>query len=116
MTDDKRTYRYYAIAFDDLRHSSLSEEVEQLRRVEREPDAHPDYFPVSMDTVHAFRIEVYNDEGTRQEAETAEAVYVEAIGRLGIAWGADATWADVDDLESGIEMWLNDGEAWEARN
>jgi hypothetical protein len=35
---------------------------------------------------------------------------------MGIAWGADATWADVDGLESGIEMYLNDGEEWDQRN
>jgi len=44
--------------------------------------------------------------------QNAEALFSD--GRLGIAWGADATWADAEDLESGIDMWLNDGDAWEA--
>jgi len=46
----------------------------------------------------------------------AVALYLPSEGRLGIAWGADADWADVDDLESGIEMWVNDPDEWEARN
>lgn len=36
--------------------------------------------------------------------------------RLGIAWGGDATWADACDLSSGVAMWLNYPELWEARN
>jgi excisionase family DNA binding protein len=62
----------------------------------------------------AYRITIYDSTGTRAHAETAEALSVD--GRLGIAWGADATWADVKDVQSGIEMWLNDGEAWAAAN
>ncbi len=46
--------------------------------------------------------------------EKAQAVHID--GRLGIAWGADAAWADVDDVESGIEMWLNNPDEWEKRN
>jgi len=49
-------------------------------------------------------------------APTAEALYV--CGRLGIAWGADATWADVfdDDIEGAIDMWLNDPDEWDSHN
>jgi hypothetical protein len=61
----------------------------------------------------AYRITIYRADGTT-EAETAEALYTD--GRLGIAWGADAAWADASDVESGIEMWLNDSNAWEAAN
>lgn len=64
--------------------------------------------------MNAYSITIYDATGTQPAAETAEALYVD--GRLGIAWGADATWADVRDVESGIEMWLNDGDAWEAAN
>jgi hypothetical protein len=49
----------------------------------------------------------------------AEALYSPDDGRLGIAWGADADWGDVNDaLDIGpaIDDWLNDLEAWEARN
>ena len=67
------------------------------------------------------------------EAVPAQALYVEFLdsgqatggGRLGIAWGADATWGDVHgtwgdngmaDIERAIDEWLNNAEAWEARN
>ena len=61
-------------------------------------------------------IRIYDAAGITPAAETADALYLPDEGRLGIAWGADATWADVEDLESGIEMWLNDGDAWERAN
>jgi len=60
----------------------------------------------------AFVITIYEAGFHTSHAEAAEALYSD--GRLGIAWGADATWADVEDLETGISMWLNDGAAWEA--
>lgn len=60
----------------------------------------------------AYSIVIYDEHGIDRLPEAAEALYVD--GRLGIAWGADAAWADVKDVESGIEMWLNDGDAWEA--
>lgn len=89
-----KTFRYEQIATDKLTATDLQEEV--------------------TPAATAYRITVYDSTGTRAYPETAEALY--ADGRLGIAWGADATWADVKDVESGIEMWLNDGEAWEAGN
>jgi len=49
-------------------------------------------------------------------AEAAEYLWVPSIGRVGIAWGADADWADVPSRDEGIEMWLNDGEQFAARN
>ena len=63
----------------------------------------------------AYRITIYDAVGMNPEAESAQALYYPSIGRLGIAWGADATWADVESVETGIEAWLNDPEAWEAR-
>jgi hypothetical protein len=62
----------------------------------------------------AYRITIYSPNDELRYPEQAEALY--ANGRLGIAWGADATWADVRGVEEGIEMWLNDQEAWEAAN
>lgn len=59
----------------------------------------------------ACTIIIYKEDGT-PEAERAEGLLV--YGRLGIAWGADATWADVPSLEIGIEMWLNHPDEWEA--
>ncbi len=71
----------------------------------------------------AYRIDIYDETGTVRHPEAAYALYVGPAGgpgRLGIAWGAAATWSDVDDDESGIDAgiqdWLNDAEAWEGRN
>ena len=89
-----RTFTYRGIAASDMSAIDLRAEV--------------------TPTAETYRITIYDATGTRAMPETAEAVYVD--GRLGIAWGADATWADVADLESGIEMWLNDGDAWTAAN
>ena len=66
--------------------------------------------------VQAYRITIYDDKGMNPEAATAQALFWPEDNRLGIAWGADATWADVESVETGIEMWLNDPEAWEAGN
>jgi len=49
-------------------------------------------------------------------AESADALFIPGIYRLGIAQGADATWADVEGVEEGIEMWLNEPEEWAQRN
>jgi hypothetical protein len=62
-----------------------------------------------------YYILIYDEDGCLM-AEQAQALYLPTEGRLGIAWGADATWAGVQDIESGVEMWLNDNEAWERTN
>ena len=49
-------------------------------------------------------------------AEWAHYLYIPAEGRLGIAWGAGASWADVPSVDEGIYLWLNDPEEWESRN
>lgn len=72
-----------------------------------------DLITEASDGMLAYRITIYNEDG-KPAAETADALY--GNGRLGVAWGADATWADVRHVESGIEMWLNDGDAWTAAN
>lgn len=91
-----RTYTYRDIVPDTLAATDLRAEAE----------ANP--------AAAAYCITIYDATGTRAAPETAEALYDLNAGRMGIAWGADATWADVSDVESGIEMWLNDGDAWEA--
>lgn len=51
--------------------------------------------------------------------EPAQALYLHSEDRIGIAWGADATWADVwggAGVEGAIETWLNDPDEWAARN
>ena len=60
----------------------------------------------------AYQITIYDGAGEHPHPETADALFV--AGRLGLAWGSDATWADVHDVEAGIDMWLNDPGSWEA--
>jgi hypothetical protein len=45
-----------------------------------------------------------------------EALYLPSAGRIGIAWGADAVWADAESLDDGIRMYMVDPEEFEARN
>jgi hypothetical protein len=52
----------------------------------------------------------------RPKAEKLQIAYFPETQRLGIAWGGDASWADVENLPRGIEMFLNDAEAWELAN
>ncbi len=95
----KRTFHYEEVGIEQLSASDLHEEAQNF------PNA------------QAFRVTIFRDESyERPEVAKADALYLPEEGRMGIAWGADATWADVDDVESGIEMWLNDGETWELRN
>lgn len=104
MTTETRTYRYEQIAFSDLP-PDLRDEIESYT----DDGTHP------IEAI-AYQITIYDETGTIQEPERARALYLPRDGRLGIAWGADATWADVPSLEAGIEMYLNDGDEWEARN
>jgi hypothetical protein len=60
--------------------------------------------------IQAFRIIITG------HAEFAQGLYLPDIQRMGIAWSADATWADVDGLEQGIEMWANNPDEWNRRN
>lgn len=94
-----KSFTYTAIALDDLTATDLQQEAADK----------------SIVNAQAATITIYKANGM-SEAEKAEALYLPDDGRLGIAWGADATWADVKDFLSGVEMWLNDGEAWEAAN
>lgn len=96
--NNMRTYIYTLKMLDDITSTDLHAEAR-----------------AAMGDAQAATITIYKANGQR-EAEAAEALWLPSEGRLGIAWGADATWADVRDLESGIEMWLNDGEAWTAAN
>jgi hypothetical protein len=65
--------------------------------------------------VEVYAIRFYDDAGF-QRGDSAQALYFPKLGRLGIAWGADATWADVESVASGIKMWATDADAWEAAN
>jgi hypothetical protein len=94
-----KTFTYRPIALDDMTATDLQQEAA----------------PYSINGAQAAKITIYRENGM-SEAETAEALYLPNEGRLGIAWGADATWADVKDFTSGVAMWLNDGEAWARAN
>jgi hypothetical protein len=68
------------------------------------------------DGVEAYSITIWEDAADSPCVEGAEALWLPAEGRIGIAWGADAEWGDASSPEQGIEMWLHDPEAWEAAN
>lgn len=117
-TDTGRQYAYRLeeIDLDDVGHSSLREAIAEVLEIETSHYSREGNYPARDARIQAYRVEVYTDDGTREEAEAAEALYIPSLLRLGCAWGADDTWANVDDLESGIDMWLNDPDEWEARN
>lgn len=98
-TPMRRTFRYEVMPLDRLTATDLREIAAGA--------------PVGAE---AYRITIV--ENDRPAAEAAEALYLPDEGRLGIAWGADADWADVADIhvETAIGLWLNDADEWAARN
>ena len=64
----------------------------------------------------AYTVTVYGENGYAQSGNSIEVLYNAAAGRMGVCAGGDSTWADVNSLEGGIEMWLNAPDAWEAAN
>lgn len=95
----KHTLRYEAVDIEQITSNDLHEEFLKAKNAQT--------FRVTM---------FFHGADEHPTAEHTDALYLPIEGRLGIACGVDATWADVDDVESGIEMWLNDGETWEQRN
>lgn len=65
---------------------------------------------------NAYTVTVYGEDGWAQSGNSIEVLYNATEGRMGICEGGDSTWADVSSLESGIDMYLNDADAWEAAN
>jgi len=57
-----------------------------------------------------------DDSGFEAPGPGAVALFVPSLGRIGIASGADAQWADCASLEEGIEMYINDPEEFVHRN
>ena len=98
-----QTFTITAIDVTALTPSDLREEAEAWDEIDSNAPS-------------AYRITIYDDQGQPLQHEAVEALFCSTIGRLGIAWGADATWADVETIESGIAMWLHDPDEWEARN
>ena len=64
----------------------------------------------------AYTVTVYGADGWAQSGNSIEVLYNADEGRMGICEGGDSTWADVSSLERGIDMYLNDADAWEAAN
>ena len=65
----------------------------------------------------AYTVTVYGEDGYAEKSgNSIEALYNAKEGRMGVCAGGDSTWADVNSLESGVEMYLNDADAWEAAN
>ena len=92
-------------------------------RTYRLTDASPDNLPLDLREEFAlnpsasiFGVVIYDYDGITQAPEMAWGLYNPQDGRMGIAWGAEATWADVQDVDQGVEMWLNDGDSWQLAN
>lgn len=43
-------------------------------------------------------------------------LHIPGEGRVGIAWGGTADWADYDDVDAALDAYLHDTETFEARN
>lgn len=96
-------YTYHQIAAHELSATDLNEELRTNDEALNGPG-------------ETYAIVFYDDHDQCTGGETAEALYFPKIRRLGVAWGAEAAWADVPGLDEGIRMWATDPEAWEAAN
>jgi len=101
----------------EVKHYTLlhARDLQAVADDRRERGLHEWQFPLV-----AYYIDIIDEESFgRVGYGRAEALYVSENHRLGIAWGADADWGDVDgvgDIGPAIDDWLNDRDAWEARN
>ena len=88
-----------AIPFDELSAIDL--------RDERKPPG---------ETILAYRALALRDDGT-PEAQALDVLHCVDAGRIGIAWGSDARWADDQgqSVAELVELFLSDGEAYDAR-
>jgi hypothetical protein len=67
--------------------------------------------------MRAYRALAAKPDGT-PEAQALDVLHIPATGRIGIAWGSDATWADIhsdETVDALVEMYLGDSESFEAR-
>jgi hypothetical protein len=96
---EHRAFVYEQIPVERLSATDLREEAQQI--------------PAPQ----AFLVTLLKSDGYLQtNTDRPEVLYSSHGHRMGIAWGTDATWADVDDVESGIDMFLNDEERWLNQN
>ena len=95
---ERRRFMYECVSVEEITATDLQEEAQSI------PDA------------QAYIVTLVKPDGYLEtNAERPQVLYSPSIGRMGIAWGADATWADVDGVEQGIDMYFNDPEGWEVR-
>lgn len=93
----KRTFTRTAVDCSAITASDLQDELAN------DPDA----------TCYRLRID--------DHAEAAEVVAFSIAPRIAIMWGGDSDWGDLrkagdDEVLAAISDWLNDADAWEARN
>jgi len=48
--------------------------------------------------------------------ECGQALYIHSLGRIGIAWGAGADWADAESLAEGIRVYCEDPDLFESHS
>ena len=91
------------------------------------PDTTSEYGPADLlqaaadaiangDTPEWHWVEIWYQGSDEHEPEAACVLVLPAAGRVGIAWGADATWADANTVDDAVECWLNRPDEWAARN
>lgn len=109
MTTTTRLYALTPIHLDCL--TALDLRVEAAAPGETTPDPeHPG--------LAAYRALAARPDGT-PEAMALEVLHVAHAGRIGIAWGAEAQWADIgtdETVETLVALYLDNGPAYEARS
>jgi len=60
-----------------------------------------------------YSITIWDATGTVRTPTSPQALYLPGEGRLGVDWGALATWASVTSLEASLELWLNNRDGWD---
>lgn len=56
-------------------------------------------------------------DGDEREAESPCVLYLPETGRIGIAWGSEATWGDAPHgVDEAVDCYLNRPDEWQARN
>jgi hypothetical protein len=119
---ERRTFRLEEIAIDDDGELTLPNDLRAEYRHLLDTVGAP------ASTATAYRITIVEPDG-RESPEAGTALHLwdrgnvehldyVGVDRVGLAWNSYADWGDVngDDLDAVVDEWLNDPEAWEARN
>lgn len=99
-------YRYEEIDPADLTHTDLRELAEAEG---------------SDEPIHAFRVDVYKNLSGDYERVPNRAEALVIGPRIGIAWGSDASWGDLDFnqpavVSDALDCYFNRAGDWQARN